>query len=93
MTAEKTALKIQGEHYFDADASDDVDTWPATLREAREKERCFSALGALIWYLQTLKIERDLITLGNFQWYDPIRKASSLVLDGQSLINLEVSIF
>lgn len=38
-----------------------------------------------------LKIERDLITQGNFTWYDPIRKATSLVLDGQTLINLEVS--
>ena len=38
-----------------------------------------------------LKIERDLLTQGNFTWYDPIRRASSLVLDGQTLINLEVS--
>lgn len=45
---------------------------------------------APIWYLSLLKIERDLITCGNFSWYDPIRKASSLVLDGQSLINLEI---
>ena len=37
-----------------------------------------------------LKIERDLITCGNFAWYDPIRKSSTLVLDGQSLINLEI---
>jgi DNA mismatch repair protein MSH6 len=49
-----------------------------------------SALGALIQYLQTLKIDKDLISLGNFSWYDPIRKATSLVLDGQSLINLEI---
>ena len=49
-----------------------------------------SALGALIQYLRTLKIERELVSLGNFSWYDPIRKASSLVLDGQSLINLEI---
>jgi DNA mismatch repair protein MSH6 len=35
-------------------------------------------------------IERDLITVGNFTWYDPIRKSTSLVLDGQTLINLEI---
>jgi DNA mismatch repair protein MSH6 len=93
LTADKTALKITGEHYFESEGSDGENCWPAVLREAREKERCFSALGGLIWYLQTLKIERDLITLGNFNWYDPIRKASSLVLDGQSLINLEASQF
>ena len=49
-----------------------------------------SSFGALVHYLRTLKIERDLITLGNFTWYDPIKKATSLVLDGQTLINLEI---
>ncbi|TIA59677.1 DNA mismatch repair protein Msh6 [Aureobasidium pullulans] len=90
LTADKTALKITGEHYFESEKDSGDDAWPALLREAREKELSFSALGALIWYLQTLKIERDLISLGNFDWYDPIRKATSLVLDGQSLINLEI---
>lgn len=49
-----------------------------------------SAFGALLQYLQTLKIEREIVSLGNFSWYDPIRKATSLVLDGQTLINLEI---
>ncbi len=40
--------------------------------------------------MRTLKIEHDLLTLGNFSWYDPIKMASSLVLDGKTLINLEV---
>jgi DNA mismatch repair protein MSH6 len=31
-----------------------------------------------------------LISLGNFEIYDPIRKATSLVLDGKTLINLEI---
>ena len=90
LTAEKTRMKINGEGYFDKDVEDSVDTWPAALREAKDKELVFSALGALITYLSMLKIERDLITCGNFSWYDPIRKASTLVLDGQSLINLEI---
>ena len=90
LTADKARMKIDGEAYFDKSAEDGIDTWPAALREAKEKELVFSAVGALIWYLAMLKIERDLITCGNFSWYDPIRKASSLVLDGQSLINLEI---
>jgi len=49
-----------------------------------------SALGALVQYLQNLKIDKELVSLQNFEWYDPIRKATSLVLDGQSLINLEI---
>lgn len=90
LTADKTRMKIDGEGYFDKSVEDSEQTWPAVLCEAKEKELTFSALGALVWYLSMLKIERDLITCGNFAWYDPIRKASSLVLDGQSLINLEI---
>jgi DNA mismatch repair protein MSH6 len=90
LSADKTRMTIDGEGYFDKSVEDSMKSWPAVLQEAREKENVFSALGALIWYLKTLMIERDLITLGNFNWYDPIRKATSLVLDGQSLINLEI---
>ena len=90
LTAEKARMKIDGEAYFDKSVEDSVNSWPAALQEAKEKELAFSAVGALIQYLSTLKIERDLVTCGNFAWYDPIRKATSLVLDGQSLINLEI---
>ncbi|RMD44286.1 hypothetical protein DV735_g888, partial [Chaetothyriales sp. CBS 134920] len=78
-----TVKEIQASDYFPS-------SWPQVLEEAKEKDNLMSALGALIQYLRTLKIERELITLGNFTWFDPIRKASSLVLDGQTLINLEV---
>jgi len=78
------ALKeIEASEYF-------PDAWPQALEQGKDKDLLMSALGALIQYLRTLKIERDLVTLGNFTWYDPIRKASSLVLDGQTLINLEI---
>ncbi|EME48689.1 hypothetical protein DOTSEDRAFT_141977 [Dothistroma septosporum NZE10] len=90
LSADKTRMKIDGEAYFDKCVEDNHSAWPSVLQEAKNKEIVFSALGGLIWYLGTLKIERDLVTLGNFAWYDPIRKASSLVLDGQSLINLEI---
>ncbi|KAF2859047.1 DNA mismatch repair protein Msh6 [Piedraia hortae CBS 480.64] len=82
LSAGNTRMKIDGEGYFES--------WPAVLRESHDKERVFSAMGALLWYLSMLKIEKDLLTCGNFSWYDPIRKATSLVLDGQSLINLEI---
>lgn len=87
---DKTAMTINGERYFAKGDADTQDTWPEMLTRARDSDLVFSAFGALLWYLSTLKIERDLVSLGNFAWYDPIRKASSLVLDGQSLINLEV---
>lgn len=64
--------------------------WPAALEKAKDQELLMSALGALIHYLRGLMIEEKLMTQSQFEWYDPIRKASSLVLDGQTLINLEI---
>ncbi|KAF1936539.1 DNA mismatch repair protein Msh6 [Clathrospora elynae] len=88
--ADITIREVEANNYFESPTEDNIEAWPPVLREAREKELVMSAFGALLHYLRTLMIERDLVTLGNFQWYDPIRKATSLVLDGQSLINLEI---
>lgn len=89
-SADTTMREVESSGYFDSSTEEATDAWPPVLREAREQELAMSAFGALLQYLRTLKIERDLVTLGNFAWYDPIRKATSLVLDGQSLINLEI---
>lgn len=89
-TADITIREVEVANYFESPTEDNIEAWPPVLREAREQELVMSAFGALLQYLRTLKIERDVVTCGNFQWYDPIRKATSLVLDGQSLINLEV---
>ncbi|KAH9868734.1 hypothetical protein J1614_007806, partial [Plenodomus biglobosus] len=88
--ANVTIREVEVNNYFESLTEDNLKAWPPVLREAREQELVMSAFGALLQYLRTLKIERDLVTLGNFQWYDPIRKATSLVVDGQSLINLEI---
>lgn len=88
--ADVAVRELDASDYFVSEDQDNIEAWPDTLRQAREKELVMSAFGALVQYLRMLKIERDLITIGNFMWYDPIRKASSLVLDGQTLINLEV---
>jgi len=66
------------------------DVWPKTLTEAKDKDLLMSALGALTQYLRVLKLERDLLSQGNFEWYNPIQKNGTLILDGQSLINLEI---
>jgi DNA mismatch repair protein MSH6 len=88
--ADITIREVEASRYYESATEDNIEAWPPVLREAREQELVMSAFGALLQYLRTLKIERDLVTLGNFAWYDPIRKATSLVLDGQSLINLEI---
>jgi len=52
----------------------------------------FSALGGVVWYLQRLKLADELVSLGNFRRFDPAVQAEfdALVLDGQTLANLEV---
>ncbi|KAI5305878.1 hypothetical protein KEM56_003014 [Ascosphaera pollenicola] len=82
--AEFTRREIDVSEYF-AD-----NQWPEALNESKNKDLTMSAFGALLQYLRLLKIERDLITIGNFAWYDPIHAASTLVLDGKTLINLEI---
>ncbi|KAI9816035.1 MAG: DNA mismatch repair protein msh6 [Pycnora praestabilis] len=92
-TSDITCREIDASGYFVSEDHENVEAWPRVLREAKGKELLMSAFGALLYYLRTLKIERELITQGNFTWYDPIRKSTSLVLDGQTLINLEVGTF
>lgn len=83
-SADITCQEINSNSYFTDDK------WPQVLLQNKTKELAMSSFGALVQYLQVLKIDRDLLSLGNIAWYDPIRKATSLVLDGQSLINLEI---
>ena len=85
-----TRKEMDVSDYFVSETDENIEAWPKTLRDARENELVMSAFGALVHYLRLLKLDKDLISLGNVAWYDPIRKATSLVLDGQSLINLEI---
>lgn len=89
-TADTACKELDASRYFENMEGDNIEAWPQPLRQARDKELLMSAFGALIQYLRTLKIERELITLGNVSWYDPIRSAGTLVLDGKTLINLEI---
>ncbi|KAL6588392.1 DNA mismatch repair protein Msh6, partial [Neocallimastix sp. 'constans'] len=80
------------------DSSMDIDSndknipadWPHVLKQAVKEPVLLSAIGGLLWYLQSLKIDRELFSLKNFSFYDPVNDASSLILDGQTLMNLEV---
>lgn len=89
-SADTSCRELDASGYFVSDGQSNIEHWPRALREARERELVISAFGALVQYLRTLKIDQDLLTMGNFSWYDPIRKATNLVLDGKTLINLEV---
>ncbi|KAK0611650.1 muts domain V-domain-containing protein [Immersiella caudata] len=87
--AEHTRRELDCGGYFLSDDSEE-EVWPKVLAEAKDKDLLISALGALTQYLRVLKLEKNLLSQGNFEWYNPIHKNGTLILDGQSLINLEV---
>ncbi len=89
-TADVTCRELDASKYFTSGNGDEIEAWPRVLQGVKDQELLMSSFGALVQYLKTLKIERELLTLGNFSWYDPIKMASSLVLDGKTLMNLEV---
>lgn len=94
--ADKALMVLNDSDYFvcgdqqDDDEGGQEPIWPKALFAAKKKDLTMSALGALTHYLQILKLDKSLISQGNFQWYNPIQRNGTLVLDGQTLINLEV---
>lgn len=43
-------------------------------------------------YLRTLNIDKDIMSMKNFNVYDPMQRGQGLVLDGQTLAHIEVLI-
>lgn len=80
--------------YFEAADLDDLSHYPEKLQEIcadqDKNSLALSAFGGLCWYLRSLKIDQSVISLGNFSGYDAIQRSKYMVLDGQSLQNLEI---
>ena len=87
--ADHTRRELECSGYFAADKDSDS-VWPEALQQSRDKDLLMSALGGLTHYLRVLKLEQNLLSQGNFQFYNPIHRNGTLILDGQSLINLEI---
>ncbi|KAI9301123.1 muts domain V-domain-containing protein [Cunninghamella echinulata] len=66
------------------------ESWPPALQEATKTPILMSSLGGLIWYLRSLKLDKELLSARNIRKYDPLQNATSLLLDGQTLANLEI---
>lgn len=41
-------------------------------------------------YLRTLNIDKDILSMKNFNVYDPMKRGQGLMLDGQTLAHIEV---
>lgn len=87
--SDQTRRELDCSGYFAPEGSQD-EVWPKILEESRNKNLLMSALGALVHYLRILKLERTLLSQQNFNWYSPIHRNGTLILDGQTLINLEI---
>ncbi|KAJ8481880.1 hypothetical protein ONZ51_g5715 [Trametes cubensis] len=63
---------------------------PDPIRRMLPHLGAIEALGAMIWYLHTLNIDKDILSMKNFNIYDPMKRGQGLVLDGQTLAHIEV---
>ncbi|KAJ2723790.1 DNA mismatch repair protein msh6 [Coemansia sp. Benny D115] len=84
-----TKSELERSGYFGE--SENGKKWPEALEHAAEKEpAALMAVGGLLSYLRTLKLDHDLASLGNFSFYSPIQSTTSLVLDGPTISNLDI---
>lgn len=65
---------------------------PEAITSMLDKPLAIEALGGMMFYLRSLNMANDLMSQRSFNVYDPIRKGDNLVLDGQTLSHLEVSV-
>ncbi|PSR97212.1 muts domain V [Coniella lustricola] len=88
--SDQTRRELDCNGYFLSGSGGNEEVWPTVLEEAKDKNLLMSALGALTHYLRVLKLEKNLLSQQNFNWYNPIHRNGTLILDGQTLINLEI---
>ncbi|TFK46819.1 DNA mismatch repair protein Msh6 [Heliocybe sulcata] len=63
---------------------------PGAIRSMVPSRNAMLALGAMIWYLRQLNIDKNILSMKNFNIYDPMKRGQGLVLDGQTLAHIEV---
>ena len=76
----------------DDDITDDIlpSSVPEAIRNMLGMKAPMEALGAMVWYLRQLNIDKDIMSMRNFNVYDPMKRGQGLVLDGQTLAHVEV---
>ena len=74
------------------DIFEDESKWPQVLHDyyKENKQVGFSAFGGLLYYLNWLKLDKSLLSMGNIKEYNPVKLHNTLILDGVTLQNLEI---
>lgn len=82
--ADTARREIGGDRYFAEP--------PQDLAAGLESDLAASAIGGLLFHLRSLKLDEQLLSLGQFHNYDATAASfgATLILDGQTLQNLEV---
>ncbi|KAJ2689000.1 DNA mismatch repair protein msh6 [Coemansia spiralis] len=82
-----TKQEIEDAGYFSGDKS----AWPTVLQQVVDTDPlALMAVGGLLSYLRSLKLDQDLASLGNFSFYSPLQHSTALVLDGPTISNLDL---
>lgn len=86
----RTLQELSVGDYFPSQDADDWSQFPQDLREVMEsRSPGLSAVGGLLFYLRSLKLDRQLLSLGQFKQHTAVDQRT-MALDGQTLQNLEV---
>jgi DNA mismatch repair protein MSH6 len=102
--AAAVAQAIDDRHYFDESSSSSTSStapaaWPPVLARARScSPLAMSALGACLGYIRSFdesmmsdcRLDFDLMSQNNFASYSVHDQRETMLLDGQTLVNLEV---
>ncbi|KAF8518415.1 DNA mismatch repair protein Msh6 [Hysterangium stoloniferum] len=87
---EKTISELKTMFPDDPDEMEEGNGIPDAIKDMMGNRDAIEALGAMIWYLRQLNIDKDLLSMKNFNIYDPMKEGKGLVLDGQTLAHIEV---
>ncbi|KAJ2740780.1 DNA mismatch repair protein msh6, partial [Coemansia sp. BCRC 34301] len=86
-----TKQELADARYFAGEGDSDSCAWPLVLQKAAANDPlALTAVGGLLSYLRTLKLDKDLASLGNFSTYSPLQRSTALVLDGPTISNLDL---
>eukprot|EP00026_Physarum_polycephalum_P001309 Phypoly_transcript_01310.p1 GENE.Phypoly_transcript_01310~~Phypoly_transcript_01310.p1 ORF type:complete len:1159 (+),score=151.61 Phypoly_transcript_01310:505-3477(+) len=84
-----TLDNVAREGYF-LDPSTNKQKLPEVVETFKENECVMSAFGAIVWYLKECKLDQDILPVRDFSRYDPMHSTASMILDGHTLLNLEI---
>lgn len=77
--------------YFEAKDLDDFSNYPEALLKFKDDQYAFGAFGGLLSYLKFLKLDHNIMTMGNISEYKISNNLSKImILDGITLNNLEI---